>query len=244
MPSTPALIAILVGILIVLLGVVANGRAGLAREADEAALKAAEGESDDSKPRSYALGIFIAVFGGLLATGFNVAFTYGAGPLGEAVAENGNPAWMTAMAVMLPVFLSGGVVMTFYFLYQLSAKKAWGKFKTPAFGKNFVLIFIMAFFHYAASAMYAFAADSLGSNGPVVVYAIFNTTCLVIAVISGILTGEWAKASSGAKSWLYTGLACMVAGVLVLAYGQTLDQKPDSAPAETAEVEYVKAMVS
>jgi hypothetical protein len=244
LPSTPALIAILVGILIVLLGVVANGRAGLAREADEAALKAAEGESDDSKPRSYALGIFIAVFGGLLATGFNVAFTYGAGPLGEAVAENGNPAWMTAMAVMLPVFLSGGVVMTFYFLYQLSAKKAWGKFKTPAFGKNFVLIFIMAFFHYAASAMYAFAADSLGSNGPVVVYAIFNTTCLVIAVISGILTGEWAKASSGAKSWLYTGLACMVAGVLVLAYGQTLDQKPDSAPAETAEVEYVKAMVS
>jgi hypothetical protein len=113
LPSTPALIAILVGILIVLLGVVANGRAGLAREADEAALKAAEGESDDSKPRSYALGIFIAVFGGLLATGFNVAFTYGAGPLGEAVAENGNPAWMTAMAVMLPVFLSGGVVMTF-----------------------------------------------------------------------------------------------------------------------------------
>ncbi|SMP63642.1 L-rhamnose-proton symport protein (RhaT) [Neorhodopirellula lusitana] len=230
LPSTPALISILAGIAVVLLGVLSNGRAGLIREADEAAIQAAQGDTEDAatgpKQRSYGLGIFIAVFGGLLATGFNVAFTYGAGPLGEAVVANGNPGWMTAMAVMLPVFLSGGVVMTFYFLFQLSKKKAWGKFKTASFGKNFILIFVMAFFHYAASAMYAFAADSLGANGPVVVYAIFNTTCLVVAVISGILTGEWAKASGGAKRWLYTGLLCMVVGVLVLAVGQVLEQAP------------------
>lgn len=232
LPSTPALVAILIGIAIVLLGVLSNGRAGLTREADEAALaSAAESTSnpkDQPKQKSYALGIFIAVFGGLLATGFNVAFTYGAGPLGDSVKANGNPAWMTAMAVMLPVFLSGGVVMSVYFLFQLSQKKAWGKFKTPAFGKNFFLILVMAFFHYAASAMYAFAADKLGDNGPVVVYAIFNTTCLVVAVISGILTGEWTKASPAARRWLYTGLACMVVGVLVLAGGQILDQEPET----------------
>lgn len=234
LPSTPALIAILSGIGIVLFGVLSNGKAGLAREADEAAMKAAEESSGDvsetASPKSYGLGISIAVVGGLLATGFNVAFTYGAEPLGDAVAANGNPSWMTAMAVMLPVFLSGGAVMTFYFLFQLSQKKAWGKFKTPAFGKNFILIFVMAFFHYAASAMYAFAADKLGANGPVVVYAIFNTTCLVVAVVSGLLTGEWAKASPAARRWLYTGLACMVAGVLVLAFGQTLDQAPVAEP--------------
>ena len=239
LPSTRVLVTILAGIAIVLFGVVSNGRAGLAREADEAAQKEAEGgggEGDEqTKQKSYALGIFIAVFGGLLATGFNVAFTYGAGPLGDAVEANGNPAWMTAMAVMLPVFLSGGVVMTAYFLFQLSKKKAWGKFRTPKFGKNFVLIFMMAFFHYAASAMYAFAADSLGANGPVVVYAIFNTTCLVVAVISGILTGEWKQASPAARRFLYTGLACMVVGVLVLAFGQTLDQQP------AAEVSLINA---
>lgn len=246
LPSTPALIAILTGIAIVLMGVLSNGKAGLAREADEVALRVAEdlsasedsdaGDSEAAKPKSYALGIFIAVFGGLLATGFNVAFIYGAGPLGDAVKANGNPGWMTALAVMLPVFLSGGVVMTFYFLFQLSKKKAWGKFKTPAFGKNFFLILIMAVFHYAASAMYAFAADSLGANGPVVVYAIFNTTCLVVAVVSGILTGEWSKASPAARRWLNVGLACMIVGVLVLAFGQTLDKAPaaDTAPAAEA----------
>lgn len=231
LPSSSALMMILLGIAIVLFGVIANGRAGLAREADEVLNAEQEAEGGDTpKQKSYATGIFIAVFGGLLATGFNVAFTYGAGPLGDAVKAAGNPAWMTAMAVMLPVFLSGGVVMTFYFLWQLSQKNAWGSFKTPSFGMNFVLILIMAFFHYAASAMYAFAADSLGDNGPVVVYAIFNTTCLVVAVLSGIATGEWVKASPTAKRWLYTGLACMVAGVLALAYGQVLDQKVADAP--------------
>ena len=253
LPSGAALATILAGIAIVLFGVIANGRAGLTREADEAAEEVADevidevaqevidagGEDAEAaaipQQKSYAMGIFIAVFGGLLATGFNVAFTYGAGPLGDAVAAAGNPAWMTAMAVMLPVFLSGGVVMTLYFLWQLSQKKAWGSFQTPSFGLNFVLIFIMAFFHYAASAMYAFAADSLGANGPVVVYAIFNTTCLVVAVISGIATGEWVKASSEAKSWLYKGLVCMVVGVLVLALGQVLDQEEETGEQPTTE---------
>ena len=218
-----------------------NGKAGLTREKDEALLAEAEaksGNSDESpeKKKSYATGITIAVIGGLLATGFNVAFRYGGGPLGELVKEQGNPEWMTAMAVMLPVFLSGGVVMTFYFFWQLSQKKAWGSFKTPSLIVNVILIFIMAFFHYAASAMYAFAANALGDAGPVVVYAIFNTTCLVVAVVSGVLTGEWAKASGAAKKYLYIGLACMVGGVLVLTLSQALNS-PSEQPAVDGQAE-------
>ena len=151
----------------------------------------------------------------------------------ELVVANGNPEWMTAMAVMLPVFLSGGIVMTLYFAWQLTQKKAWGSFSTSALILNVILIAIMAFFHYAASAMYAFAANALGANGPIVVYAIFNTTCLVIAVVSGILTGEWAKASQGAKGLLYKGLACMVIGVLVLTGSQYLASQTAAAEPAT-----------
>lgn len=226
LPAIPVLALIVLGLIIVLLGVLFNGKAGLAREKDEAAL--AE-DSDAPKKKSYATGIAIAVIGGLLATGFNVAFTVGGGPLEELVVAKGNPKWMTAMAVMLPVFLSGGVVMTLYFAWQLTQKKAWGAFSTSALIVNVILIAIMAFFHYAASAMYAFAANTLGDNGPIVVYAIFNTTCLVIAVVSGILTGEWGKASAGAKGLLYKGLACMVIGVLVLTGSQYLASQPAAA---------------
>ena len=92
--------------------------------------------------------------------------------------------------------------------------------------------------------MYAFAANTLGDNGPIVVYAIFNTTCLVIAVVSGILTGEWAKASSGAKGLLYKGLGCMVIGVLVLTGSQYLaSQSPAAEPTAPQNNEAVPAKV-
>ncbi len=240
LPSAGILALIVLGIFVVLAGVVFNGKAGLTREKDEVTAGNIDDTRDDDAPKkkSFATGIMIAVIGGLLATGFNVAFTVGGGPLKELVLANGNPEWMTAMAVMLPVFISGGVVMTLYFGWQLTQKKAWGSFSTSALVLNVILIAIMAFFHYAASAMYAFAANALGDAGPVVVYAIFNTTCLVVAVVSGILTGEWAKASPQAKKFLYQGLACMVGGVLVLTASQAL-KSPPPAPAPTEEARSV-----
>ncbi|MEM1062496.1 MAG: rhamnose/proton symporter RhaT, partial [Planctomycetota bacterium] len=236
LPPTPTLAMILGGILIVLFGVVANGKAGLVREADEvvAEQRGDEDESSESPPshqnapaesrRSYTTGVSIAVVGGLLATGFSVANAVGGKPLGDAVVAQGNPPWMTALAVMLPVFLSGGVVMTAYFGIQLSREKAWQNFATPSLPRNMALIFVMAFFHYAASAVFAYASYVLGESGPVVGYAIFNTACLVVAAVSGLVTGEWSDASAAAKKWLFVGMACMVGGVFVLAGAQALTQ--------------------
>ena len=238
LPATGTLLLILAGIGIVLLGVVFNGKAGLMREADEKK----DGEKDSAK-KSMAAGITIAVVGGLLATGFNVANTVGNAPneagilnaagdpkgiMEVAVNAAGNPGWMVALALMFPVFLSGGVIMAGSFGWQLTSKKAWGSFKTPSFGRNFALIFVMAFFHYAASAAYAYGASRF-DLGPVVVYAIFNTTCVVVAVISGIVTNEWADASSRARKTLYTGLACMVLGVMILTVSK-LPRSQDASP--------------
>ena len=243
LPPTTTLVLILLGIGVVLLGIVFNGKAGLVRERDEASQKTdGEEKGENEGPRkSMAAGIAIAVVGGLLATGFNVANTVGNAPnkLGVlndagdpkgimeiAITEAGNPGWMVALGLMLPIFLSGGVIMAGYFGWQLTSKKAWGSFKTPSFGRNFVLIFIMAFFHYAASAAYAFG-QSRFELGPVVVYAIFNTTCVVVAVVGGIVTREWVNASSQARKTLYAGLACMVLGVGVLTLSQYLKKVSD-----------------
>lgn len=216
LPPSTTLVLILVGIGVVLMGIIFNGKAGLIREADESKDKS---EEEAGGKKSMTAGIMIAIVGGLLATGFNVAFTVGGGPLGDAVVAAGNPAWMVSLAVMFVVFLSGGVIMAGYFGWQITAKKAWGSFKTPSFLMNFVLIFIMAFFHYAASVGYGYGAG-LFELGPVVVYAIFNTTCVVVAVISGIVTKEWVNASPNAKKALYAGLASMVIGVGILAASQ------------------------
>jgi drug/metabolite transporter (DMT)-like permease len=217
-PASNVFATILAGLAVVLAGVVMNGRAGLAREQDE---KEAGEQQDDSKG-SMPAGIMIAVVGGLLATGFSFANAVGAGPLGEAVAELGLPAWKTAVAVMFPIFISGGIVMGLYFAQQLTAKKLWNGFKTARFVPNLVLIFIMAFFHYAASALFAFAASKLGASGNTVGYAIFNASCVITAIVSGLVVGEWSKASSKSKGLLYSGLGCMVVGIVIIAVGNGL----------------------
>lgn len=107
------------------------------------------------------------------------------------------------MAIMFPVFLSGGVVMTIYFIWQLTKKKAWAKFKTPHFPLNFVLIFIMA-------------------------------------IISGIVTKEWVEASAKAKRFLYTGLTCMVLGIVIIALDNKLN-KPEPKTEAVVMVEQKEA---
>jgi L-rhamnose-H+ transport protein len=217
LPPANKLTYIMLGLFVVLIGIFANGKAGFIREKVEN-----EDGENTNKKGSMATGILIAVIGGLLATGFSYANAAGRPYLHEASQAAGNAEWITAVAVMFPIFISGGIVMTAYFLWQLSTKKAWVAFKTPAFGKNFILILIMAFFHYAASALFAYAAYKLGASGNTVGYAIFNTSCVVTAILSGIVTKEWIKASSKARKFLYFGLSCMVIGIIIVAYSNTL----------------------
>ena len=217
LPPSNKLTTILLGLFVVLIGIFANGKAGFIREKVEKA-----NDENSEQKGSMATGISIAVIGGLLATGFSYANAAGRPYLHEASQAAGNAEWITAVAVMFPIFISGGIVMTAYFLWQLSTKKAWGDFKTPAFGKNFILILVMAFFHYAASALFAFAAYKLGASGNTVGYAIFNTACVVTAIISGIITKEWVNASPKARKFLYMGLSCMVIGIIIVAYSNSL----------------------
>lgn len=225
LPPTNAMLAICGGLFFVLLGILSNGRAGLAREKDQTKT----GAKADGEKKSMSAGITIAVVGGLLATGFSFANAVGRPPLHAASIAQGNPEWVTALAVMLPIFLSGGVIMAGYFAWQLTTKKAWGSFSTPSFGKNFGLILVMAFFHYAASAIFAYAAFLLGAVGNTVGYAIFNTSCVVTAIVSGLVVGEWQGASARAKNMLYTGLACMVIGILIISFGNKLASSAASA---------------
>ncbi|GEC72488.1 L-rhamnose-proton symport protein (RhaT) [Flavobacterium flevense] len=214
LPQKNVLLTILAGIFVVLLGVLFNGQAGITRELDE--LKS--GQNIKGKGEMI-MGITIAVIGGLLATGFSYANAVGRPYIHEACQASGNPEWVTAVAVMFPIFISGGIVMTLYFAWQLSSKKAWVCFKTPNFRKNFILILIMAIFHYAASALFAFAAFKLGEIGNTVGYAIFNTSCVATAIVSGIVTKEWINASSRAKKYLYISLTCMIIGISIIAIG-------------------------
>ncbi|MEM6641819.1 MAG: L-rhamnose/proton symporter RhaT [Bacteroidota bacterium] len=220
LPEKNVLTQILIGLAVVLVGVYANGKAGIIRQADEDAVSGTKGGS-------MAAGILIAVIGGLLATGFSFANSIG-NPnevteqyIKNALIEQGNPEWMLALAIMFIIYVAGGLFVTPYFIIQLSKKKLWGKFSTPHLGKNLAMTTLMAILNFSASAAFAFAAFKLGSTGGTVGYAIFNTVSVAVAIISGLITGEWKKASGKAKTFLYLGLISMIVGIIIIALGNS-----------------------
>lgn len=217
LPALNALSVIMAGIIIVLLGVVLNGRAGMLKSADESDTNPAS----DGKG-SMAKGITIAVIGGLLATGFSYANAVGRPVIHELSLAQGNAEWVTSIVVMFVIYVAGGFFVTPYFIVQLSKKNLWLKFGTSKLVGNLTMTTIMAILNFTASAAFAYAAFNLGKAGNTVGYAIFNTMSVAVAIVGGLITGEWSKASSKAKSSLYLGLACMIIGIIIVSIGNSL----------------------
>lgn len=214
LPATNVLTTILIGIVVILLGIIMNGRAGILREGSE--------KDEKAGGASMMTGIIIAVVGGLLCTGFNIANEFGKDAIAEAVTKNGNDSWLTSVASMFIVYVSGGLFVIPYFIVQISRKNLWGAFKVPEAGKNISLSGSMAALNFVASILFAYSAFILGKAGGTIGYAIFNTMSVVVAVVGGIITKEWVSAQPKAKNALYIGLAAMIAGVIVIAVGNSL----------------------
>jgi len=214
LPATNVMVTILVGIAIILLGIIMNGRAGILREGS--------GATEKGNGSSMMVGIIIAVVGGLLCTGFNVANELGKEAIAAAVVKNGNDSWLTSVAAMFIVYVSGGLFVVPYFLIQITRKKLWCSFRVAGAGKNVSLAGLMAILNFTASILFAYSAFVLGKAGGTIGYAIFNTMSVVVAVIGGIVTKEWIAAKPQAKTALYIGLASMIVGVVIIAYGNSL----------------------
>lgn len=217
LPPRNSLVLIMSGLAIILVGIVANGRAGILRKEQVEYKNVVEQLSSGKTVR----GILIALVGGLFATGFSFANAVGVKPITEAVVAQGNPEWMSAIAIMFVIYLSGALYVIPYFVIQLCRNNSWSRFRSSYFGKNLGLTFVMAFFNYTASASFAYAAFTLGNSGNTVGYAIYNTVSVLLAVLGGILAGEWNKSSLKAQTMLCVALFAMILGVIFIALGNS-----------------------
>ncbi len=217
-PSTNALTYIASGLVVILLGIIANGRAGILRKESEENKDHMEQLSSGKVAR----GIIIALVGGILATGFSLANAVGITPITEAIVAQGNPEWMSCIAVMFIIYMSGAIYVLPFFGYQLTKQKCWGNFtNSVSIKSNLMLISIMAILNFSAGIVFAYAAYNLGDNGNAIGYAIYNTTSVLLAVLGGLFAKEWASAPSKAKTYLYAALGAMILGVILIAMGNS-----------------------
>ncbi|MCW2119361.1 L-rhamnose/proton symporter RhaT [Flavobacterium sp. 7A] len=219
--GTPGGMVILGGIFIIMIGIIANGKAGLLREKFENS----EADKTNINPNKMRNGIILCVIGGICAAGFNLSYHVAdnLGHIGQISQEQfGNQPWIARIAVMLPSFIGSGIATVIYFSNQLSKNNSWSNFKVADSSKNLVLLLVMAIVYCASLIIYGLGAYELGPLGTSVGFAIFQTGCIMVANLLGFFTGEWNKAGAQSKNWLFAGLTIMSIGIIAVAYGNAI----------------------
>ncbi|TYA66003.1 L-rhamnose/proton symporter RhaT [Seonamhaeicola marinus] len=215
---TPGGLIILAGILIIMFGIVCNGKAGLLRETNEQ-------NENATKSGNMKTGIIMCVLGGICAAGFNLSYHVAdsIGEIGKIAQEQfNNEPWVARLAVMLPAFIGSGVITVLYFVFQIHKNNYWSAFKGSHNTKNIMLIAVMALVYVASLIIYGLGAYNLGAFGTSVGFAVFQTGCIMVANLLGIFSGEWNEAGTKSKQWLYSGLGIMTLGIVIVAYGNFL----------------------
>ncbi len=205
--GTPRGALILSGLAVMVAGILVSARAGRSRE-----------QGQGSPPgQGYALALAMAVVCGLLAPMVNYSFAFGQ-PIAERALSLGVAPTRAGYAIW-PVGLFGGLLPNLaYCVYLLTRNRTWGAFRGP-WAVDAGMAALMGVFWMGAMSLYGVAAVYLGALGTSVGWGLFQIFNIMAANLSGVLTGEWKGASSGAQRTLYAGLALLAVATVILAAG-------------------------
>lgn len=217
-----AMLEILTGVAVMILGIGVSAWAGQMREREAPAAVGKDGEiavaARTSVGSGYFAAVFLAVLCGVMAPMVNFSFAFGQAIANHAVLL-GNSEIHAAYAIW-PVGLAGGfVVNTAYSLYLIQKRRSWSAFGAPS--QDVVLPIMMGILWMGAIALYGMSATYFGSLGTSVGWGIMQIFQVMAATLSGVLTGEWKGASSRAQLLLVCGLVCLTIAMSMLAMGNS-----------------------
>lgn len=214
---TPQGGVILAGIAVCVLGVVVSGRAGMLKDRSVQKDKVAPA----GRPKMH-LGLLLAIASGVLCACYGVAASY-TGPLANAGQEHfGLTPWQISCATTAVILWGGAFSSCLYCAGLLTKNGTWKYFVSLAAVPTLLIALGMAFLHNGAIYLFNLGFPRLGDLGVSVGYAAFMSLAIIVGNIHGFRTGEWKGASGQSVRWILTGIAILIVGVCLLAYGNAL----------------------
>jgi L-rhamnose-H+ transport protein len=207
-----AVTEIVCGVTVMVLGIALTTWGGKLRE--RSGMKEITGEAPTS---GYAAAVLLAILCGFMAPMSNYAFAVGQQVAVQAVALGNSP--VRAAHGVWPIALFGGLIPNVaYSVWLLQKGDSWSLFrKTPSDASWPVL---MAVLWMGAFALYGMSSVYLGSLGTSLGWVLFQIFMIMRATLSGVMTGEWKRASRAALLLLALGMASLVGATVLLAAGR------------------------
>jgi L-rhamnose-H+ transport protein len=217
--STASLAAVFGGVAVILLGVCLSGWAAVARQHDQAPTK--KESLGPARKSDLAVGLLVCAIAGVTAPMLNLAFVYGDTIRAHAV-QLGASRTLAPNAVWAVTLLGGCVVNLTYTLSLVHKRQSWRVFVEPGTGIYFFYTLLMGLLWAASIITYGMAAANLGELGASAGWAAFNATGILWANCLGLLTKEWKGVGRKGRLIMNTGLAVLLAGVLLIGLAKAL----------------------
>lgn len=207
--GTPAGMAVLAGLALMLIGVGVCAVAGKQREK-------AVGAGGPGKP-SIAKGLTFCVLGGLGSGLVNLGLVFGA-PILKAAEAQGASHVSTPNAAFLPLMLAGGIPSLIYCGYLIAKNKNAHQFGAANTSHHWFLTALMAFLWFASTILYGAATTNLGQLGAVFGWPLFMSVIVITAAVWGLLTGEWKGSGSRPRIVMAAGVGLLIVAIFVLSF--------------------------
>ncbi len=209
---------IVLGMVVMIVGVMLCGRAGVIKE------RAAN--SDDSsgtgKDYKFKWGLLVCLASGLLNALLNLSFVFGAPISGTARTLLGDSAlvnFRASNAIWVVTLLGAFVSNLVYCSVRLVMKGSWRNYGQSQTGIYWFYAFLMGFFWMSGVALYGAGASCLGKLGATVAWIILMCTTVLVGNLWGLLSGEWKGTPQKAHWAMFQGLAILIIAILLVSYG-------------------------
>ncbi len=204
---SPTGLKIILGVLIILIGIAIVSIAGNKKATNE-------NSGSPAAKKTFVIGLIVCLLAGVFGPMINFAFVFGkpiqneAVQMGASLLNSANPVWS--------ITLTGGFIANaIYCIYLLRKNNTYNNYQGKV---NYMIFPIFAgVIWYLSIMFYGMGSISLGELGSSVGWATMQTLSILFGNIAGILAGEWKGASRKVFAILFSGVFCLMIGLIVIA---------------------------
>ena len=211
-PTSPAGLAVLAGVAVMLVGVVFAAGAGFGR--DRALQK------QEQRSGSFLGGLLMTVIAGVLSCGMSLSFVYGQGPIVEAMKKQGAGDIPATFAVWAVGLLGGSLLNVLYPAYLMTKNKSWRVLGESR--KELVLAAIIGLNMALGVVLMGQGMVALGALGASVGFGIQQASQMLGGQAVGFISGEWQGVFGSPRRRMYAAIAVLIVAALIMAWGNSL----------------------
>lgn len=205
-------IALMIGTLLVIVGIVFCAVAGRRREREASTLA-------PMVQAGFMVGLAICILSGIFSPMLNFAFVFGEELQRQAFA-GGARASMAANPIWALTLTAGFVVNAGYCVYLLQKNRNWDLFAAPGVSVGYWLGgSLMGIVCFGSFMIYGMGATALGPLGGIVGWPLFMSMSLITSNMWGALTGEWKGASRRSYAYSLVGIGFLIVAISVISRG-------------------------